>query len=293
MTKERGECGGFYIPLRFPEISAEVRKAFHFQSFDQRIAEILNLFFRTDLKGRELELAVGKLPIRIAAMHHKIAILENWHNPEGSYSGFLKQLYSCTAKENAGSPGTWFRIAVRIACLFAAFADMQRMEITVPIDIAMAGNCFEDITAAVYATKMGLPVGKVILARNDDDGIWELLHHGALEAENLPALAGLETVIFEILGPAEARKFAAACNGQETYRILEDQLSRLNRVLFCAVIRQPRTESIIHNIYHTNSYLMNSATAMAYGGLQDYRASHKETGPAWILSDRMPTGTSR
>ena len=298
LTKERGECGGFYIPLRLPAVGDEVLNAFSARSFGQRIADILNIFFRTELNGREISLAIGRLPTRIAVMNHKIAIMENWHNPDGDYSNFLVQLYGCTMKKAIVPelPSTWFRVTARIACLFAAFADLERVDITTQyntVDIALTENCVEDVVAAIYAKKMGLPVGKIVLACSEDGGLWDLLHYGALETEKALALSGLEMAVFEILGHLEARRFADACNRREIYRLREEQMLQLNKVLFCTVVRPSRVTSIIHNVYHTNAYLMDSVTASAYGGLQDYRASHKETDPALIISDRMPSGVIR
>ena len=56
----------------------------------------------------------------------------------------------------------------------------------------------------------------------------------------------------------------------------------------CNVIRRQRAETIVRNVYKTNSYLMVPSVAFAYGSLQDYRAAHGETGAAMILAEESP-----
>ena len=100
--------------------------------------------------------------------------------------------------------------------------------------------------------------------------------------------AGLERLIFEILGFDEVQRFVLTNEKGGLYSLGEDKLSLLKNDFYCAVVRQQRVESVIRNVYSTNSYLMDPYTALGYAGLQDYRAACSETGAALIQSDKNP-----
>ena len=92
----------------------------------------------------------------------------------------------------------------------------------------------------------------------------------------------------ELFGFQETQRFLHAVSHNRRYFIREDQILRLRSEMCCNVIRRQRAETIVRNVYKTNSYLMVPAVAFAYGSLQDYRAAHGETGAAMILAEESP-----
>ena len=304
LTEERGKCGGCYLPYRLPVLMKDQLHDLVKQSFSERIATVLRLFFPAKISGWEVEVAVGRYPVRIAAMNHKIAVVETWHNHDGSFDCLVEKLYHSMTREevNTGDPGAWFRIAARIAVLAAALGELMKTGIAdtaKPADISLPVNDFEGVMAAWYARKMGLPLGVIMFVCNDNSSLWDFFHNGELQTnskiratvtpdsdQTVPQC--LEMLIYETLGFQEVQRFVNACQYCQRYDIREDQLAMLKDGLFCGVVRQHRLETVISNIYCTNSYLMDPYTALAFGGLQDYRASAGETGIALILSDQSP-----
>ena len=68
----------------------------------------------------------------------------------------------------------------------------------------------------------------------------------------------------------------------------EEQLNKLNAGIFPAVISWSRREKIIQGVYSSSTYILDPGSAMAYGGVQDYRATAGEGRPALILTERSP-----
>ena len=68
----------------------------------------------------------------------------------------------------------------------------------------------------------------------------------------------------------------------------EDELERLQQGMFVSVVSLRRTARTISNVYSAKGYLMGPETAMAYAGLQDYRATAGEGRLALILARRRP-----
>ena len=58
--------------------------------------------------------------------------------------------------------------------------------------------------------------------------------------------------------------------------------------MFAAVVSPRRVERTIANVYRTNRYLLGAETAVAYAGLQDYRATAGEGRLALILAEHRP-----
>ena len=74
----------------------------------------------------------------------------------------------------------------------------------------------------------------------------------------------------------------------KTYALSTAQGQMLRLGMYPAVISWSRRESIISALYRSSAYIVDPGSAMAYGGLQDYRATEGESRPALILTERSP-----
>ncbi len=299
----RGSGGkkGLYVPYQLPVLSEEDLALLPKKSFGHRVADILNRFFRTELTGWDVELQIGRHPIRISAMSHRIAVVEAWHCPSGDYGDMEAKLYRKIVGADA-EPSEWFCVALRTAMLMAAFGDLMKAGITDihrSVDITVPVNDFAWPMAAWYARRMGLPIRRILCCCNENSGLWDLLYHGQLSTgarvvttttpqSDMAVPRGLQRLIYEVLGPVEARRFQAVQESQGLYTLDPEQQARLGEGLYCAVVRQGRVEAVIRNVESTNSYRMEAHTALTYAGLQDYRAAEGETGTALLIAEHRP-----
>lgn len=303
LCKNRGACGGLYIPMQPFLFTSEEISSLKDKSFSQCVADILNRFFSARLDPHDIECCIGSQPLKLIPMSHKITISEIWNNPDWSFSRFVRNLNGrLLGNADNGCPSSWTGIAVRIAMLFGIFANLERMGLVDSgrkIDVSVCAGDFSAPMAAWYARKMGLPIGMIVFSCNENSSAWDLLHHGQVNCGG-PVIAtltpecdigipeGLEWLIYETLGENEVVSFASKSSSEGLYTLSEDKRQVLSEGLFGAVIGQNRTESIIRNVYRTSTYLLGPYSALAYGGLQDYRATNGETGPALILTENGP-----
>ncbi len=161
---------------------------------------------------------------------------------------------------------------------------------TEKIDIAVAMGDFTAPIAVIYAKEMGLPIGTVCFAWDGNSEIWDLLYHGQMQtcSAQQPYAIELERLIYQRLGAEEASRYAACCDACQIYAITDEQRVKLLDGLFCAVVSHKRASSVIRSIYRTNTYVLSPSSALAFAGLQDYRATNNETGPALILTEQGP-----
>lgn len=288
---DRGPDGGLYLPFRLPKLSREELLDLVKQPFCQRMANILNLFFGAQLTAWDVELCGGKNPVKLVPMSHRILVAEAWHNHDLDYGKLEKRLAAriCGYEDTEKKPTSWVGIAIRIALLFAIYGELPGADAVV--DIAVASEDFAAPMAAWYAREMGLPVGNIICS-HDDASVWNLLHQGEARTDSgMPE--NLERLIFATMGVDENLRYCEACDNKRLYTTRPGTLEDLRKGMFATVISQERLTGLIPSTYRMAGYIMGPQTAMAYGGLQDYRAKTGENRLALLMSDRSPVSDSK
>ena len=298
LHEEYAPDGGLFVPFRLPVFSSEEIQAIQEKSFRECVAQILNLFFSTGLTRMDVDLLIGRSPVRVHMMPHRLIVCELWRNIESGYSYLERSLYQKMSKTTSKEPTDWAKIAIRIAVLFGLFAELGREDIY-EADIAINTGDFSVPMAVWYARKMGLPIGMIICGCNENNAMWDLIYHGEFDTgltvvhTELPALdhpcpRSVERLIYSVFGLGETLRYAAVCAGGGVYALDEKQLPLFNDRLASAVVSSRRTRSVIISTYRAAGYIIDGYTAVAYGSLQDYRASTCESCRTLLLADNSP-----
>ena len=280
----RGPDGGLYLPFRMPELSKEYIQSLAQQPFCQRVADILNQFFGTQLTAWDVELYGGKSPVKLVPMSHRILVAETWRNHDQDFNRFASRLAAriCGEGDSLRKPTSWVEIAIRIAMLFGIFADLPA--INGPVDIAVAAGDFSAPMAAWYARNLGLPIGNIICS-HDHPCVWNLLHQGEIRAdESIPE--NLERLIAATLGVEENLRFCEHKEKGRLYTTRTGMAETLRKGMYATVSSQDRVNALIPSVYRMASYVMGPQTALAFSGLQDYRTRTGETRLALVIADK-------
>lgn len=286
--------GGRYVPFRMPFYTDAEIAALKEKSFNETVAEILNMFFSCRLLGSDLDFRIGRNVARIAPMNHRIVIAELWHNMEGNFTYVEKALYQAlVGNDTDTSVRDWVRISVRIAALFGLYGEMLRadlIEAGQTVDLSVPNDNFLTPIAAWYCRAMGLPLNTIICSCNDNNSLWDLIHHGVFNTSAFTAelQLGVERLIQGTLGCAEAKKFHDACDRGQPYSVNDEKLALLNQGLFCTVAGKDRAKNTINSVFRSNTYVIEPNTALCFSGLQDYRAKTGESELTVILAERTP-----
>jgi len=302
--EDRGPDGGLFVPRQTVPFTLAQLAQLEKLSFGDRIAQILNGFFSARLTGWDVESAIGRCPVKAQSMSHRIIMAELWQNLDGSFDRMeriLAEKIRCDG-DTLRDPSSWMRIAIRIAVLFATYAELVRAgaaDWTENADVSAVTGDFSWPMAVWYAREMGLPVANIICSCNENCALWDLLHHGELKTDaqlirtttpladvSLPA--ELERLIFGTLGRGCTEEYLEICRRGGQYVPPAEQFPVLRSGLFASVVSRARVDVLISSVYRTNSYIMGPYTALAYGGLTDYRAKTGESRMALILAERAP-----
>lgn len=297
LRENRGVDGGFYLPFKKPQFSAEEIQAFSEKSFNQCVADILNLLFNLKLTSWDVDFCIGRYPVRLEPLGHRIIMAEPWHNPDWSYERLVRNLNSCLSKEGNIS-SNWTNIAVRIAVLFGIYGQLRRMGIA-SADISLLSGDFSAPISAWYARQMGLPIENIICCCNENNTLWDLICHGQMRTDSIsiPSAvpdadvvlpADLERLIYECGGLEEVASYLDACRRGAIYYPNDAVLKKLRKGIFVSVVSSPRMETTIPSVYRTHQYLLSPYSALAYDGLLDYRAKSGETRHAVVLAEKCP-----
>ncbi len=294
--------GGFFVPAEMPEFTEAEIAAFAMKNPNQAVADILNLFFNTELTRWDIDFHAGRYPVRLAGIVRRIAIAEMWHNCDWEFSRTERDLAALVrGSRDTGLPvGTWFRVALRIGVLFGVFGELMRDGIAAAdkkVDISVPSGDGTALAAAWFSRKMGLPVGDIIICCNENNNLWNLLRQGDLKL-GLPARETctpdcdrlypdvLELLLWACGGPQEALAFALAKDAEKTYRMGEESLNQLRTGIHVSVVWEQRVQSTIPTIYKNNGYVFGPYSALCYAGLTDYRSRTGSAAYALIPSER-------
>lgn len=304
LTRDRGADGGLFVPFQLPQLSNEDIRDLKNKTFGQCVADILNMFFSARLDGWDVDFSIGRYPSKLVPMNHKMIIGEIWHNPDWDFARMVRNLASRIRgnDDTEGVPSNWAWIAIRIATLFGLYGELLRQGMADPekkLDVSVNAGDFGAPISLWYAREMGLPLGTIICACNENSAVWDLLYHGSLRTDTLAISTNtpendvsipvnLERLICGILGHNEAVRFHQCCEEGRAYTPEEDCVIKLRKGIYSAVVSSNRMESIIFNVYRSSTYLLGPYSALAYGALQDFRTGVGESRAAMILTERGP-----
>ena len=302
LRENRGPDGGMFLPFHMPTLSAEEREALLTLPVNDCVCRVLNLLFRLNLTALDVDFAVGRHPIRLHTLPHRIFIGELWHNPSWDYAGLERSLREKLSADPENIGG-WVKIAVRIAGLFGLFALLKEAGVD-QADVSVVSGDFSAPISALYARELGLPVRNVICSCNENHSLWDLICHGQMRTSSIstPTMIPeadvavpeeLERLIALRGGTRDVEDFLECCRQGKMYVPSDSLLGRMKEGLYVSVVSSVRLETTIPSVYRSHGYLMSAHTALAYGGLLDYRAQTGNTAAALVLSDNGPGKDAR
>ena len=298
----RAPDGGFFVPAGTEPLPREVLRDLPGSKFSQTVARMMNLLFDAGMSEHDVRLAVGRNPVRLTALANRILMGECWHNLEGDYLCLVKNLTSHFCREANTASGSWAEVGVGICVLFGIYGELMGKGMAngeKPVDISLVSGDFSLAMSAWYARAWGLPIGNIVCCCNENNAVWNLFTHGMLRTDgvsfttltpqaDISVPASLERLIYECGGAGETHRYVERVRRGESYYPDDAMLSKLRRGMYVSVVSTPRMMDIIPNAYTTHSYVLSPYSALAYGGLLDYRAVTGESRRSLILAEKSP-----
>lgn len=292
LKSARASDGGMFLPFGGFQAEEFVQSG---ASFADVTAAVLGRFFRKTLSPEQIEEAVGACPVRLSPLGHRVLVAELWHNPAGEYRFLESRLLELLGAERKTRDG-WPGMAIRVAVLLLLLGSLKDQGLEQP-DISGVSGDLSWIAAARYVRNWGADIRNVVCVCNENQSLWELVTHGQLRTDTVALSTGipeadqavpvqLERLIQECGGEPEVTAFLEAKLRGGVYCPDPETLEKMRRGMEVSVVSSQRVEDIIRGVWRTNGYQMAPATALAYGGLLDYRAKTGMFGPAVVLAEK-------
>ena len=165
-----------------------------------------------------------------------------------------------------------------------------------PINVVVPTGNFGNILAAFYAKNMGLPIGKLICASNENKVLFDFFSTGTYDRNrefmltSSPSMdilisSNLERLIYRIAGNdaaknADLMKALTSCG---KYEISEDMKAQLSD-FYGNYSSEQETAEVIKNLYDKTGYVIDTHTAVAAGVYNKYKADTKDTDTKTVIA---------
>ena len=233
--------------------------------------------------------AVGEY-VRLLCVGSKISVCEIFPGWCGSFREYTSRIICRLGYDDTSDP-VWLALSIRIGAIVSAVIDMARANEY--LDISMvSGDMFAPVSAYLVR-EMGLPVGNILCCCNENNGFWELLHHGTFRTDRIALRSdipeadvavpdGLESLIALCCGREEVMRYIDAVRCGGLYVPTEEAFLRLRSVFRAAVVTD---DGLLRGAQMSLGVPVGRCTALALAGLLDYRAGNGMGRTALVIAE--------
>ncbi len=169
-----------------------------------------------------------------------------------------------------------------------------------PINVVVPTGNFGNILAAYYAKTMGLPIAKLICASNENKVLFDFFKTGIYDKNRdfiltiSPSMdilisSNLERLIYKIADESDAKdnELMTSLNTNGKYEITADMKAKLDD-FFGGFATEDECAATIKKVYESDSYIMDTHTAVAATVYDKYVAETGDKTPTVIASTASP-----
>jgi len=144
----------------------------------------------------------------------------------------------------------------------------------VPITLCVPSGNFGNLTAGLYALKMGAPIKQFIAATNINKTVPDYLASGEYHARNSQATI---SNAMDVGAPSNFERMAAHFSWEE-----------MRRIILGVSVSDEETRETIARVYHEAGYFLDPHSAVGWKGVDKLSAENKIDDPVGVLSTAHP-----
>ena len=192
------------------------------------------------------------------------------------------------------------RLFPQIVYYFKAYADLVRsgrIRVGDKVHFCVPTGNFGDILAGYYAKRMGLPVGKLVCASNENNVLTDFLTTGTYTAKreffkttspsmDILVSSNLERLLYHVTGSdTEVAGLMKSLAENGSYTVRPETLAAIQETFACGWSSEKEVAGEIRARYEQDGYLCDTHTAVAF----HVAAQKKRSGvPMVVLSTASP-----
>lgn len=172
------------------------------------------------------------------------------------------------------------RLLPQIVYYFSAYNQLVQsnvIRVGEAVDFIVPTGNFGNILAGYYAQKLGLPVGQLVCASNENHVLHDFISTGMYDKRrqflqtNSPSMdilisSNLERLLYDLSGQdnPQIAKWMDELGENGFYTLPEEQRRKLQEYFSSGYATQSETQETIKKVYQTYGYLLDPHTAVAY-----------------------------
>ncbi len=173
----------------------------------------------------------------------------------------------------------WGRLLPQIAYYVSAYADMVASGgVTAgdEIDVCVPTGNFGNILGAYYAKRMGVPLGKLLCASNENKVLADFIATGTYDIADRtfvttpsPSMdilisSNLERLLFELAGAERVREWMASLSAEGRFQVDRETFRLMREHFIGDWVSNDESLGVIARVYDETGYLMDPHTAVAW-----------------------------
>jgi len=198
----------------------------------------------------------------------------------------------------------WGRLVPQIVYYFSAYADLlasDQIKAGDEVNFCVPTGNFGNILAAHYAHLMGLPVGKLICASNENNVLTDFINTGVYDRRRefhlttSPSMdilisSNLERMLYELCGRdcAQVSAWMNELKEQGIYRVDDAAKEKLQALMYGGWASEEACAAEIKRVWEEGKYLIDPHTAVASSVMRAYREKSGDMRPCVIASTASP-----
>lgn len=226
----------------------------------------------------------------------------------------VKQIFSDkTIREELAAEGhflssansiNWGRLLPQIVYYISAYVDLvkhDKIKVGDTINVCVPTGNFGNILAAYYAKQMGLPIGRLICASNQNNVLTDFIKTGVYDRNRpfyqtiSPSMdilisSNLERLLYALADgkSEEVREYMESLKQQGSYRVKPELFQKIEDLFYAGFCDDETTKKTIRQVWTGAKYLIDPHTAVAVHVLAQYRAETLDKTPAVVVSTASP-----
>jgi len=185
---------------------------------------------------------------------------------------FADNIFRQTINMSGVNSINWARIIFQIVYYFYSFLRLNKKKLNYAVP---TGN-FGDIYAGYMAKKMGLPIGKLIVATNENDILQRVINRGIYKPSKVKASispsmdiqisSNFERLLFYVLNSKdiEVKKLMYNLETKGSFRLTLNQRKIIQKDFSAFKVNNVETKKTIKRIYSKHNFFLDPHTATGF-----------------------------
>lgn len=184
----------------------------------------------------------------------------------------------------------WGRLVPQVVYYISAYCDLMnagRLQKGDLMDVVVPTGNFGNIFACCLAKRMGLPVGKMICASNQNNVLTDFINNGVYDRRRTfyqtvsPSMdilisSNLERLLWLVAGPEKCASYMEALREDGVYAVDSAVLEAVQEEFVAYFCDEALTKNVLREFYEQKKYLADTHTAVALSAAMRHRRANEE-----------------